>query len=192
MDTNYAVFLVLGFLAVFMLLEGFFLLWSDAGTSEIKRVRERLYLLATVDRPQALPALVRERKFSKIAGLHAWLAKVPQIQVLDGLLLHAGAEQTVADLLARVLIGLVLGSFAYAISSGKFRWEGFASMEDLRTQLIGAVLMGFGGVTARGCSIGQGISGLSLLSAGSVLAVAGIVAGVWVATRIQAWQVERA
>jgi hypothetical protein len=52
--------------------------------------------------------------------------------------------------------------------------------------------MGFGGVTAMGCSIGQGISGLSLLSAGSVLAVAGIVAGVWVATRIQTWQVERA
>ena len=36
--------------------------------------------------------------------------------------------------------------------------------------------MGFGGVTAMGCSIGQGLTGLSMLSAGAVLAVAGIVA----------------
>jgi tight adherence protein B len=142
MDTNYAVFLVLGFLAVFMLLEGFFLLWSDAGTSEIKRVRERLYLLATVDRPQVLPALVRERKFSKIAGIHAWLAKVPQIKVLDGLLLHAGAEQTVADLLARVLIGLVLGLLMGTMLGLAWPWVlllvlGFSAFPLLRLQWMG-------------------------------------------------------
>ena len=41
-------------------------------------------------------------------------------------------------------LGVVLGSFAYAIATKQFRWEGFASLEDLRTQLVGAVLMGFG------------------------------------------------
>jgi hypothetical protein len=75
------------------------------------------------------------------------------------------------------VIGIVLGSFAYAIRSGKFRWEGFASMEDLRTQLFGAVLMGFGGVTALGCTVGQGITGLSTLALGSGLALAGIIGG---------------
>ncbi|MBU4520320.1 MAG: YeeE/YedE family protein [Gammaproteobacteria bacterium] len=82
-------------------------------------------------------------------------------------------------------IGVVLGSFAYAISTRQFRWEGFASMEDLRTQLIGAVLMGFGGVTAMGCTIGQGLSGVSTLAIGSFIALTGIVGG---AVATMKWQ----
>ncbi len=76
-------------------------------------------------------------------------------------------------------IGVALGSWAYAISTGKFRWknEGFASFDDLRSQLLGAVLMGFGGVTAMGCTVGQGISGISTLAIGSFIAVTGIVVG---------------
>jgi uncharacterized membrane protein YedE/YeeE len=81
--------------------------------------------------------------------------------------------------------GVVLGSFAYAIVSRQFRWEGFASLQDLRTQLTGAVLMGFGGVTAMGCTVGQGMSGLSTLALGSLLAVASIVAG---AVATMQWQ----
>lgn len=82
-------------------------------------------------------------------------------------------------------IGVVLGSLAYAIATRQFRWEGFASLEDLRTQLIGAVLMGFGGVTAMGCTVGQGLSGVSTLALGSVLALVGIVAG---AVATMKWQ----
>ena len=83
------------------------------------------------------------------------------------------------------VIGVVLGSFACALANRQFRWEGFASLEDLRTQLLGAVLMGFGGVTATGCTIGQGLSGLSTLAIGSFIAVAGIVAGAVVTMK---WQ----
>ncbi|MDO8250372.1 MAG: YeeE/YedE family protein [Rhodoferax sp.] len=83
------------------------------------------------------------------------------------------------------VIGVVLGSFAYAIGTRQFRWEGFASLEDLRTQLIGAVLMGFGGVTALGCTIGQGLSGVSTLALGSFVALAGIVGG---AVTTMKWQ----
>lgn len=83
------------------------------------------------------------------------------------------------------VIGIVLGSFAYAISTRQFRWEGFASMEDLRTQLVGAVLMGFGGVTAIGCTIGQGLSGVSTLALGSFLALTGIIGG---AVATMKWQ----
>ncbi len=75
------------------------------------------------------------------------------------------------------VLGVVLGSFAVAVASRQFRWEGFASPQDLRNHLVGAVLMGFGGVTAFGCTIGQGLSGLSTLAISSLLAVAGIVAG---------------
>ena len=83
------------------------------------------------------------------------------------------------------VLGIVLGSFVCAVSTRQFRWEGFASLQDLRTQLTGAVLMGFGGVTATGCTIGQGMSGLSTLAIGSFIAVAGIVGGAVVTMK---WQ----
>ena len=82
-------------------------------------------------------------------------------------------------------LGVVFGSLAYALSSKSFRWEGFASFDDLRNQIIGAVLMGFGGVTAMGCTVGQGLSGISTLSLGSMLALTGIVGG---AVGMMKWQ----
>ena len=86
------------------------------------------------------------------------------------------------------VIGVVAGSFAYAVTSGKFLWDGFASLDDLRNQLFGAVLMGFGGVTAMGCTVGQGMSGLSTLALGSVIAVAGIVAGAAATMKVMVWR----
>ena len=89
------------------------------------------------------------------------------------------------------VLGVVAGSAAHALSSGRFRWEGFASLTDMRNQLIGAVLMGFGGVTAMGCTIGQGLTGVSTLAIGSMIAVAGIVGGSVVTLRLIAWRAER-
>jgi hypothetical protein len=85
-------------------------------------------------------------------------------------------------------IGVVLGSLAYALASRQFRWEGFASMEDLRTQLLGAVLMGFGGVTALGCTVGQGLTGVSTLALGSFIVLAGIIGGAAAAMHYQNWR----
>jgi uncharacterized protein len=89
-------------------------------------------------------------------------------------------------------IGVVVGSAAYALGSRQFRLEGFASIEDLRNQIVGAVLMGFGGITALGCTIGQGMSGLSTLAIGSFIAVAGIVGGCVATLRYTLWREERA
>ncbi len=86
--------------------------------------------------------------------------------------------------------GVVVGSFFAARTRKEFRWETFASVEDTANHLVGAALMGFGGVTALGCTIGQGISGLSTLAAGSLLAVAGIVGGAFSALRYQTWRIE--
>jgi uncharacterized membrane protein YedE/YeeE len=83
------------------------------------------------------------------------------------------------------VVGVVLGSLAYALATKKFRWEGFASLDDLRTQLVGAVLMGFGGVTAMGCTVGQGLTGISTLALGSFIALAGIIGGAVAAMK---WQ----
>ena len=86
--------------------------------------------------------------------------------------------------------GVVAGSAAHALASKTFRWEGFASVQDLRGQLAGAVLMGFGGVTALGCTIGQGLSGLSTLAIGSFIATGAIVAGSVATLKYTLWKEE--
>jgi len=85
--------------------------------------------------------------------------------------------------------GIVLGSFAYAIASKTFRWEGFAGPEDTANHVIGGILMGFGGVTALGCTVGQGLSGFSTLALGSILAFFAIVAGAAATMKWQYWRI---
>jgi uncharacterized membrane protein YedE/YeeE len=89
------------------------------------------------------------------------------------------------------LAGVVLGAGLVAKLTGSFRWEGFASLSDLRTQLLGAVLMGVGGVTAMGCTVGQGLTGISTLALGSFIALAGLVAGSVATLKYLLWKAER-
>jgi hypothetical protein len=86
-------------------------------------------------------------------------------------------------------LGLLLGAWAHACWQGAFRWEGFKQTEDLVLHLLGGALMGVGGVLAMGCTLGQGLSGLSTLSLGSFVAVSGIV---WGAVVALSWQGRRA
>jgi hypothetical protein len=88
-------------------------------------------------------------------------------------------------------LGVVAGSLAYSLATRTFRWEGFASAEDTANHVVGGILMGFGGVTALGCTIGQGITGISTLAAGSILATLAIVAGSWATMKYQVWRLER-
>jgi uncharacterized membrane protein YedE/YeeE len=87
--------------------------------------------------------------------------------------------------------GVVVGSAVMALASREFRWEGFANVEDTANHLAGAALMGVGGVTAMGCTIGQGLSGVSSLSLGSALALAAIVCGAVAGLRYQIWRIDR-
>lgn len=87
--------------------------------------------------------------------------------------------------------GVVAGSWMCSLFQRTFRWEGFASTEDLANHLAGACLMGVGGVTAMGCTIGQGLSGISTLSVTSFVAVFGIMAGAVAAFKYQVWRLER-
>jgi uncharacterized membrane protein YedE/YeeE len=88
-------------------------------------------------------------------------------------------------------LGVIAGSMTYALLSRSFRWEGFRDVEDTANHLVGAALMGFGGVVATGCTIGQGLTGLSTLAAGSMLAFASFIAGATAALKYQYWKVMR-
>ena len=109
---------------------------------------------------------------------------------LELLMLWTDASLRVTFGIAAV-IGIVLGSFAYALASRTFRFEGFAGAEDTASHMIGGVLMGFGGVTALGCTIGQGLTGFSTLALGSILAFLAIVTGSALTMKWQYWRITR-
>jgi hypothetical protein len=78
---------------------------------------------------------------------------------------------------AASVFGAILGGAAAAVAMGRFRVTGFSDRRDMGRNLFGAALMGVGGVMALGCTIGQGITGISTLALGSFVAVAAILAG---------------
>ena len=75
------------------------------------------------------------------------------------------------------VFGVFAGSLATALLTGRFHWEGYSSPRHMLRSAGGAALMGAGGVCAFGCSIGQGLTGLSTLALASFVAVAGIMLG---------------
>ena len=87
--------------------------------------------------------------------------------------------------------GVIAGSLAYALATRTFRWEGFRDAEDTALHMVGGILMGFGGITALGCTIGQGISGLSTLALGSIITFAAIIAGSAATVKWQYWRLMR-
>ncbi|MBG9386579.1 YeeE/YedE family protein [Caenimonas aquaedulcis] len=115
----------------------------------------------------------------------------PVAYTLDWLMFFSDRNKFVSVGIVTVL-GVIAGSAAMAITQRSFRWEGFGGPDDLAHHLAGAVLMGVGGVTAMGCSIGQGVSGISTLSLTSFVAVAAMIAGAVLGVRYQGWRLERA
>ena len=77
-----------------------------------------------------------------------------------------------------VLFGLLLGSFLSARLQKRFKVEFFTTKNDFIYCVLGSTLMGFGGVTASGCTLGHGLSGLSIGSFGSIIVVGSIAIGV--------------
>jgi hypothetical protein len=81
------------------------------------------------------------------------------------------------------VLGIPGGAAAVAILRGEAKLEGFHGADHTRRYLVGGALMGIGGVFAVGCTVGQGLTGVSTLSIGSLLAIAAIFAGAALAMR---------
>ena len=76
-------------------------------------------------------------------------------------------------------IGVVVGAFIGAIARREFRWEGADDAREMRRHIVGAFLMGTGGVYAGGCTIGQGVSAASLLAISAPVVMLSIWCGAW-------------
>lgn len=87
------------------------------------------------------------------------------------------------------VFGVVLGSFLWSLVSRSFRIEWFADFKDFLNHMMGAILMGIGGTLALGCTVGQGITGLSTLALGSFITLIAIVFGSALTMKIQYYRI---
>jgi uncharacterized membrane protein YedE/YeeE len=115
---------------------------------------------------------------------------VPFAYTLELLMFWTDTSRTVTFAIA-VVIGIVLGSLLHSLLSGRFRLEGFRTVEDTGNHLVGGALMGFGGVLALGCTFGQGITGFSTLALGSIVTFFSIVVGAALTVKYQYWRILR-
>ena len=90
------------------------------------------------------------------------------------------------------VLGLIAGAFLYSVATKQFRLEGFSSCADMARHVAGGLLMGIGGIVGFGCTIGQGVTGLSTLSVGALLTFIGIVFGSALTMKIQYHQLDEA
>jgi hypothetical protein len=114
----------------------------------------------------------------------------PQAYTLELLMLWSDTSRKLSFGIATAL-GVIAGSAAWALLTRTFRWEGFAGLEDTANHLIGAALMGFGGVVAMGCTVGQGITGFSTLALGSIVTFLAIVGAAAATLKFQYWRLMR-
>jgi uncharacterized membrane protein YedE/YeeE len=111
----------------------------------------------------------------------------PQAYLLELLMFWSDTSRVVTFGIATAL-GTIAGSSVWALWSRSFRLESFRDTEDLLNHLVGGALMGFGGILGLGCTIGQGISGVSTLALGSILVLLAIIAGGVSTMKVQYWR----
>jgi uncharacterized membrane protein YedE/YeeE len=137
------------------------------------------------------PQTLEEKFLATNSGRMESLSFVsPQAYLLELLMLWSDKTRVVTFGIASVL-GMAAGSWIYALTSRTFRLESFRDAEDTVNHLVGGVFMGFGGVVALGCTVGQGLSGISTLAVGSFIALFAIIAGAVAALKFQYWKMLR-
>jgi uncharacterized protein len=129
------------------------------------------------EHPETLEAAWLGTQSNRPEGLNF---TAPLANALDLLTLWTD-KATVPTFGVMLVLGVLIGSYISAMLRREFKLEGFESPREFGEHVLGAVMMGFGGVTALGCSIGNGVTGLAWLSTGSILAVVGISGGAWFA-----------
>ncbi len=75
------------------------------------------------------------------------------------------------------VLGVIAGSWLASVLNDEFRWEAYDDSREMKRHLVGAVLMGAGGVLAGGCTIGQGLTAGSVLALSWPFAVGGMMLG---------------
>ncbi len=96
-----------------------------------------------------------------------------------------GFERALLNFGVMAVLGVIAGSLLWTLFSRSFRIEWFSSFRDFVAHVVGAVLMGFGGTLAMGCTFGQAITGVSTLALGSMLTFGAIFLGSALTMKVQ-------
>lgn len=96
-----------------------------------------------------------------------------------------GFERALLTFGVVAVFGVLLGSLVWSLISRSFRIEWFSSGSDAFNHIVGAVLMGFGGTLAMGCTVGQAITGVSTLALGSMITFGAIFLGSALTMKVQ-------
>lgn len=110
MDFLYYLFVVLGFFAVVLFLEGVFLTWNAYKGPEKTRIAKRLQAISAAGSNSQSATLAKQRLLAKSPGLQSILLSIPRIQLLDRLLLQSGLNLSVAAFLGFTLICALCGA----------------------------------------------------------------------------------
>ncbi len=116
-------------------------------------------------------------------GMQSFTFVAPTAEMLSWI--GAGGELRLLSFGVVAVIGVALGALLHALIVRRFRLEWFNSIGDTLRHLGGGALMGIGGVLALGCTVGQGITGVSTLALGSLVALGSIILGAATMLRVQ-------
>ena len=116
MDYLYYLFVVLGFLAVVLLLEGMYLAWNSYKGPEARRIEARL-LAMSAGAGHENSTLVKQRLLAQTPGLERLLLEIPRIHQLDRLIVQSGLRLSVAKFIGLMVVALV-SAIAIAVLAG--------------------------------------------------------------------------
>ncbi len=111
---------------------------------------------------------------------------------LAGLDAFAGCATRVSNAIMDngwLVLGLVLAAWAMALLGNRFQWSRL-TLKNSSTALIGGVLMGWGAMTALGCTVGTLLSGISAFAVSGWLFALAMLGGVWLGIRLKLHTVE--
>jgi len=116
MDNLLLMFIVAGFLAVVLLVEGGFLLWQSNRSAEARRLQQRLQALSAGGLSRE-SELLKKRLLANSAGVERLLLLLPRIGLVDRVLLQSGMQMSVASLAGWTVCGAFAGLLVFLVLS---------------------------------------------------------------------------
>lgn len=108
-------------------------------------------------------------------------------EVLHGIDMMRGCVALVSSTITNngwLVIGLVVASFAVAVGGGRFKLQ-MPTVGNSVTAFIGGVLLGWGSLTALGCTVGVLLSGTQAFAVSGVVFTVVVTGAVWLGTRLR-------
>jgi tight adherence protein B len=122
MNITFAIFVILGFVAVVLLLEGGFVLWNDNKSPEVKRIEGRLRAISAGTHEQTDGKLYKERVLSNTPALHRLLLRLPRVHQIDRLLIQSGSTLSVWHFILICGFGAFIGLLCGLVLRWSFLW----------------------------------------------------------------------